>query len=178
MPDTIRTLVELNQMFADNTFGICSPQDVRDLILSMMVHGEIGSGAKSAITLGTGFQALDFTVAGTIARGLTVDTTNKWIADIPVTLKADVQLEVLFKGTNGVSYEFGVFKDSGSGFQQVARLDSPPIRILNAQMVGTLIISAGIQLAAGDKLQAGVRANGESFELLRGNLKVRRIGVE
>lgn len=177
MPDTIRTLSELNTQFADNTNAEISPQDIRDLMVSLMVHGEIGSGAKAAITLGTGFQAMDFTVAGTVSRGLTVDTTNKWIADIPVSLKADVQLEVLFKGANNTTFDFAVFKNPDSSPNQIARLDSS-LRIFNSAMVGCVVVSAAIQLAAGDKLQAGVRANGASFELLRGALKVKRIGVE
>lgn len=177
MPDTIRTLAQLNQQFADNTQAIISPQDMRDLFVSLMVHGEIGSGAKAAITLGTGYQALDLTVAGTVGRGLTVDTANKRIADVPVDLKADVALEVLFRGANGVTYDFTVFRNPDATPVQVTRLDASA-RITAAADIRCVAVSAAIQLTAGDKLQAAVRANGASFELLRANLKVRRIGIE
>lgn len=176
MPDTIRTLAELNQQFADNTSEAISPQDVRDLMVSLMVHGEIGSLAKSAITLGTGFQALDFDASGAIERGVTVDTVNKWLV-VPVAGKYEVVFEVSFNGTNNTTYDFGVFKDSGAGFAAVQRLDDSE-RLVNAAMIGGVKISASVQLAAGDKLQAGVRANGASFTLRRGLLRVRRIGVE
>lgn len=177
MPDTIRTLAELNSQFADNTTASIAPQDIRDLMVSLMVHGEIGSGAKSAITLGTGFQPLDFTVAGTVGRGLTVDIDNKWIADVPVDLKAEVTLEVQFTGANNQTYDFAVFKNPDGTPEQVTRLDLSE-RIVSASQRGACNVSAAIQLAAGDKLQAGVRCNGQTFTLLRGLLRVRRIGVE
>lgn len=177
MPDTIRTLAELNQQFGDNTQGVISPQDLRDLMVSMMVYGEIGSGTKAAITLGTGFQALDFSVAGTVGRGLAVDTANKWISDVPVDMKAEVVLEVQFLGANGVNYDFAVFRNPDATPEQLGRLDITE-RIINAAQRGAVNVAASIQLNAGDKLQAGVRSNGASFTLLRGRLFVRRIGVE
>lgn len=177
MPDTIRTLAQLNTLFADLGPVPVNTQDIRDLIISSMVHGEIGSLAKAAIVLGTGFQALDFNQAGAVGRGLTIDEANKWIADIPVPMKAEVTLEVSFNGANNQTYDFSVFKDSGSGFAPIARLDDSE-RIINLSMIGGCRVSAAIQLAAGDKLQAGVRCNGQTFTLRRGLLRVRRIGVE
>ena len=47
MPDTIRTLAELNALFADNTTGAVSEQDFRDAIISGLVHTEIGRGSLS-----------------------------------------------------------------------------------------------------------------------------------
>lgn len=177
MADTIRSLAELNQQFADNTEGVIAPQDIRDLMVSLMVHGEIGSLVKSAITLGNGFQAMDFNQAGAVGRGLTIDMANKWIAGVPVDMKAEVTLEVLFTGANGVTYEFGVFRNPDGTPEQIARLDAAE-RIINAAQRGKVNVSAALQLNAGDKLQAGVRANGSSFTLLRGLLRVRRIGIE
>jgi hypothetical protein len=177
MPDTIRSLIELNAQFADSTTPTISPQDIRDLMVSMMVYGEIGSGAKAAITLPAGFTPLDFTLAGVVGRGLTVDTVNKWISGVPVTMKAEVSLEVQFTGANGVNYEFAVFKNPDGAPEQISRLDITE-RIINAAQRGAVNVSASIQLAGGDKLQAGVRANGATFTLLRGLLRVKRIGVE
>lgn len=177
MPDTIRTLADLNTLLADNTSEAISPQDIRDLMVSMMVHGEIGSGTKAAITLGTGFQALDFNVAGVVGRGLTIDTVNKVISQIPVAMKTEVTLEVQFTGTSGQTYDFAVFKNPATSPVQIARLDISE-RIFNAAQRGAVNVSSSVQLAAGDVLQAGVRCNGQSFTLLRGGLRVRRIGVE
>lgn len=178
MADTIRTLADLSQnVFPDNVDGLISPQSIRDLVVSMMVHGEIGSLAKSQIVLGTGFQALDFNQAGAVSRGLTLDTANKWIGNIPVAMSAEVTLEVTFQGSNNTTFDFGVFRDSGAGFAAVSRLQDSE-RLFNAAMVGGVRISSALDLQAGDKLQAGVRANGANFTLLRGVLRVRRIGVE
>lgn len=177
MPDTIRTLSELNTQFADNTQAEIAPQDIRDLMVSLMVYGEIGSGAKAAITLGTGYQALDFTLAGVVGRGLTIDTTNKWISAVPVDLKAKVRLEVSFQGANNTTFDFAVFRNPDGTPEQLLRVTDSD-RIVSAQMMGGICVEAAIQLNAGDKLQAGVRANGASFTLLRGRLYVERIGVE
>lgn len=176
MPDTIRTLAELNTLFADLGDVPVSTQDIRDLMVSLMVHGELGSLAKAPITLGTGFQALDFNQSGAIERGITVDTVNKWMT-IPVAGKYEIVLEASFNGANNVTYDFGVFRDSGSGFAAIARLDDSD-RIVSAAMIGGVKVSCSMALTAGDKLQAGVRANGASFTLRRGLLRVRRIGVE
>lgn len=176
MPDTIRTLAELNQQFADLGEVPVNTQDIRDLMVSLMVHGELGSLAKAAITLGTGFQALDFNQSGAIERGITVDTTNKWVT-IPVSGKYELTFEVSFNGANNQTYDFGVFKDSGAGFAAIVRMDDSE-RIVNAAMIGGVKASCSMQLEANDKLQAGVRCNGQTFTLRRGLLRVRRIGVE
>jgi hypothetical protein len=179
MADTIRTLAQLNTQFADNTVGICSPQDIRDLMVSLMVHGEIGSLAKSAITLAAGFQPLDFNQAGAVGRGLTIDTANKWIDGISVNMKAEITLEVSFQGANNTTFEFAVFRNPDGTPEQITRLTDNE-RIFSAAMVGGIKISSALQLNAGDKLQAGVRpvAGTPSFTLLRGLLRVRRIAIE
>ena len=177
MPDTIRTLAELNQQFADNTAGVIAPQDIRDLFASLMVHGEIGSGAKSAVTLATGYQPLDFNVPGVVGRGLNVDIANKWINGVPVSMKAEVTLEVLFQGANNTTFDFAVFRNPAGAAEQLQRL-SGSIRIFNASMVGHLVMSSSIQLEPGDTLRAGVRGGAVSFTLLRGALRVRRIAIE
>lgn len=175
MADTIRSLADLNQRFADSGAEDISAQDMRDMFVSLMVHGEIGSGAKGAITLAAGYQAMDFDFAGAISRGLTIDTANKRIADVPVNLGAEVTLEVLFNGAANTTYDFAVIKNGSP----VARL-SGSCRIVNAAQIGLIVMSAAIDLAAGDVLQAAVRpATGTpTFTLLRGVLRCRRIGIE
>lgn len=177
MADTIRSIQELNALLADNDNQGISPQDIRDMMVSMMVHGEIGSMAKPAITLGTGFQPLDLDGAGAIGRGLTIDTVNKWISGIPVDMKALINLEVMFKGSNGATYDFAVFLNPATNPVQIERLSCSQ-RILSTQHIATFSMSASLQLAAGDVIQAGVRGSGFSFELLRCGLRVQRIGVE
>lgn len=177
MADTIRSLTELNSLLADNTSGAISAQDIRDLMVSQMVHVEIGSGAKAAITLGTGFEALDFTVAGVIGRGLSVDTTNKWIIDVPVDMKAEVSCEIVFRGVQNNDYEFAVFKDPAGTPDRQTRLDRT-LRVVSNTQIVSHSWATSLQLNAGDTLQMGVRADGLSFEMLFGLLRIRRIGVE
>lgn len=178
MPDTIRTLAALNQQFADNTEGVISPQDIRDLMVSQMVYGEIGSGAKGAITLSAGFNKLDLTVAGTVGRGLNIDTVNKQISGVPCEMKAEVSLEVNFNGANNTTFTFAVFRTpSGGAAEQLLRLTDTD-RIVAASQQAGVNISSSIQLNAGDTLHASVSAGAVSFTLLRGRLYVKRIAVE
>lgn len=177
MPDTIRSLSELNALLADNDSGGITPQDLRDMMISQMVYAEIGSGQKGAITLAAGQNVLDLNVAGAINRGLTVDTANKWIADVPVDMKAEVTFEILFQGLNNTTFNFNIIRNPGASPVQIARLDSS-CRIFNAAMIGSVCVSAYVQLTEGDKLQARVQAGAVSFTLLRGGMRVRRIGVE
>lgn len=176
MPDTIKTLAQLNLDAQDNASGGYSLQKLRDLMVSFLVHGEIGSLAKAAITLGTGYQALDFNASGAIERGVTVDTVNKWIV-VPVDGKYEVTLEVSFNGGNNTTYDFTVFKNPDTSPENVVRIEDSE-RLVNAAMIGGVKVSCSLTLVAGDKLQAGVRSNGSAFTLRRGLLRVRRIGIE
>lgn len=174
MADTIKSLADLNTAFSDNVDGIIAPQDIRDLMVSLMVHGEIGSGAKAAITLPTTYQVLDFTVAGVVGRGLTADTVNKRISGVPVDMKAEVTLELSFNGANNTTFDFAVHVN---GVAQARVTDSD--RIVAITMVGGIKASASLQLAAGDVIDVRGKASAAaSFTLLRGLLRVRRIGVE
>jgi hypothetical protein len=175
MPDTIRTLNQLNQQLSDVGEVPVAPQDLRDLFVSLMVHGEIGSGAKAAITLAAGYQAMDFNVAGVISRGLTVDTANKRITGIPVSIGAEVTLEVLFTGAANTTYDFAVTKNGSP----VARL-SGSVRVVTVAQGASINMSSSLDLAPGDILQAAVRpaAGTPTFTLTRGALRVRRIAIE
>ena len=175
MADIIRTLAKLNQQFADNTEGVISPNDIRDLFVSLMVHGEIGSGAKAAVALAAGYQPLDFTVAGAVSRGITVDTINKQLSGVPVNLGAEITLEVLFNGAANTTYDFAVFRNG----VLLPRL-SGSCRIINVAQIGFISMSSAMDLAANDVLHAAVRpaAGTPTFTLLRGALRVRRIAIE
>jgi hypothetical protein len=48
MADTARTLAELQVLLADNTIGAISPQDIRDMLVSLVsIHGEITLNAPA-----------------------------------------------------------------------------------------------------------------------------------
>ena len=178
MADTIRSLSELNSLLGDNTIGGVSEQDIRDLMVSQMVHGEIGSGSKTSVLLGASWQGLDFDVAGVFERGLNADTTNKWIHQIPVDMKAVLSMEVFFKGDVGQDYDFTVFKDPTGTPSNVSRMQRTGFRVLNADQTIHASWSVGVQLNQNDVLQPAVRSNSNNFELLFGLFRVQRIGVE
>lgn len=175
MADTIRSLSELNTMLGDNLNGAITPQHIRDLMVSQMCYGEIGSGSKAGFNIGTGFQVVDCTVAGVVGRGLTADTTNKRISGTPVDMKAEVLVEVAFTGTNGRSYEFAVFRN---GTEQLTRI-TDSVAFLTG-ITARIAIGASIQLQANDFLDLRVRASAaaSNFTLARARLFVKRIGVE
>lgn len=177
MPDTIRTLAQLNAQFADNISGICSPQDVRDLMVSLMVHGEIGSGAKAAINLGTSYTLLDFTLAGIVSRGLNIDTVGKRINGIPVVMKAEVSFEMTFLGAVNTTFDFGVHVNG----TLAARIVNSCRILAGATQIGLCTASSQIQLAAGDTIDLRGKSSAaaaNNFTLTRGLLRVRRIGIE
>lgn len=175
--DTIRSLAELASLIADNAQGAITPQDIRDLMVSQMVHGEIGSGAKSALTLGAGWQALDLDVEGVVGRGLAVDAANRALGSIPVEMKALVSVEVVFRGTQNTNYEFAVWRNPTTTPVQELRL-TRTLRPTAATNIVAHSWATSLQLAAGDAFQLGVRAPGAPFELLFGLLRIQRIGVE
>lgn len=175
MADTIRTLADLDGIFADTGAVSIDPQAVRDLIVSLLVYGEIGSGAKAAITVGTAYQVMDLTLAGVVGRGLNIDTANHRISGIPCDMKCEVTAEVSFTGANNTTFDFGVHVN---GVLAARLADS--CRIVASGQIGAVKFSSAVQLAAGDALDLRVKAGaaGSSFTLARGGLRVRRIGVE
>lgn len=178
MADVIRSLSELNILFADNVNNDISPQDMRDLIVSQMVHGEVGTNGQTSITLGTGYQALDFDTAGTFERGVSIDVAAGRIHSVPVDCKALVSVEVMFRGIVGQDYDFTVFKDPLGTPASLPALTRTGFRVLNAAQTIHVSWSAGVGFLAGEDIQAAVRSNTNDFELLFGLLRFQRIGVE
>lgn len=174
MADTIRTLSELNTILADNGAGKVSAQDIRDTLISLMVHGEIGATDNDEITLGAGWETVNLDTAGVIKRGVTLNTTDHRIEAIPVDLKAEVLVHVTFLGEDGQNYEFAVYRDGG------------PTQVLGAyrklQGAGTRPVSAqwvvAAQLSEDETLELAVKSAGHSFTLKNGLLRVQRIGAE
>jgi len=174
MADTIRTLDELNVLLRDNGQEELSAQDIRDMVVSQMVHGEIGATGNSEITLGGSWQTVDLDTAGVIKRGVTLNTTAHRIEAIPVDLKAVVSVDVLFLGAAGESYEFVVYRDGG------------PAQVIGAARTlhgagATRVAyswSVAAQLSQNETLELAVKSAGNVFTLLNALLRVQRVGVE
>jgi hypothetical protein len=177
MPDTIRTLSELNALLADNNTANISPQDIRDILVSINVYGEIGASGNSPINLASGWQPLDLTVPGNSTRGVVVNTTSKWIEQVPVDMEVDLTFHLIFKGQAGRDYDFTVFKNPDSTPVQMNRMN---ILNIEANETRSLSWSTSINVTQGDKLQAAVRPSADSsnFELLHGVFRLQRKGIE
>jgi len=81
MADTARTKAEILALMADNTVGAISPQDIRDMIVSMSAaNGRISMDTPAATTIttpGTYYKAAGTTVGGGDAADFTEATTNR-----------------------------------------------------------------------------------------------------
>jgi len=175
MADTIRTLAELNTLLADNTSGDITPQDIRDLMVSMMVHAEIGALDNSPITLGSGWETVDLDTAGAAKRGADVDLVNHRITSIPVACKGQVHWEAEFKGAAATLYEFAVYRNGGpTQVIGLYRRAYVPTADHIVHVGGTVTA----YLSQDETLELAVKASGASFELLSAVLRIDRIGVE
>lgn len=177
MVDTIRTLSELNTLLADNTSNNITPQDIRDMMVSQMVHGEIGTLGQATETLGAGWQAVKLGTEGVFSRGVTLDAANYKITGVPCALKAVVTCEVVFRGVAGEDYEFTVYKDPDGTPAQLTALNRT-FRVVNATQTVAHQWSAGISFAEDDEIQLAVRSANNDLKLDFGLLRLQRIGVE
>ena len=170
MPDTIRTIGELDSLLADNVTGDISAQDLRDVLVSMNVHTEIGRGPLST-SIGTAYVQVPMTAAGTFERGFLADVAGDQISQTPVALKAMVNVEVQITALqNGRTVDFAVFV---SGVEMLNTLRTFDIE-------GHYSWGLGLQLAQNDTIDLRVKASAANtsidvdFVLLR----AARIGIE
>ena len=173
MVDTIRTIGELNTLLADNATGDISAQDLRDVLVSQLVHTEIGRGALTT-NIGTSYVKIPMTVAGTFERGFTANVATDQIDSTPVALKALITVEVQLGALDaGRTVDFAVF---------VNGVEAPKLtRTFTADYAPQhLSWSVGVQLAQNDTIDLRVKADqaatGITVEFVV--LRAQRIGVE
>lgn len=170
MVDTIRTIGELNALLADNTTGNISAQDLRDVLVSMNVHAEIGAANLSEV-VGTVFAKVPLNVAGAFERGFVADTVGNRISSTPVALKALVDVEMQITALQaGRTIDLAVFV-AGS---EVMRSRRP------FDAVGHYTWGLGVQLVQGDDVDLRVRADqaATSVDVAFALLRARRVGIE
>lgn len=179
MPDTIRTLAELNGIFADNDTGDASTQDIRDLLQSMLVHAVIGTiNNATPITVTTTPQAVE--MANELhARHLTVDLGNNRITT-PAELTSaryDLGWELNVQGQPGGDgvYIAAIF-NGASKIQATERKFS----IVNGEWKQIYFRIPGVSIAGGDNLSLGIERETGSGDILIENaqLSVQRLGIE
>ena len=151
MADTIRTIQELNQQFADNTTGDIAAQDIRDLMASMMIHSEILRDTPLTATVGTDWTVMPATKEGVFERGFVANVPENRIEQTPVRLKALMYVEVYLSSlTAGRSLEVGVFLNGTTQVSQMTRNLSQP---------GHYNWSGGVQLQQNDFMDLRGRAD-------------------
>lgn len=115
MADTIRTRSSILTLFADNTAGDISPQDLRDFVVSAHgVYGAIYGGSTTAFAInsstGSATRITNSTNSGPSAGTTLAPSTGK------ITVGTDGVYQThftgSFRGSTGEEYTFEVFKNS------------------------------------------------------------------
>jgi len=177
MADTIRDLTALLALLADNTSGDISPQDMRDVLVSLHgVYGEIyvADGSTAQSSLGTTPTKMTGFAANGESSGTTPDHTNDQIT-VGTAGKYLVDFDVSFSGTGGATMKFHLRVNDGE--QAKAAL----VRKLG---VGGDVGNAGfaciMSLSANDVLTVYVETDNaggtDSITPEDAHLRVRRIG--
>jgi hypothetical protein len=177
MADIIRTIQDLNILLRDNVANEISPQDIRDLMVSQMVHGQIGSTGAASIDLTAGWNTIVLDSATLAKRGVTLDVVNYRIADIPVDMKVMLFYEVHFKGTADQEYQFTVWKNGGTSPAQVAAMNRKTY-IFNVDQIACVSAFTAISLNQDDTIELAVNGGTAGFEVDFASLRLQRIGVE
>lgn len=106
MADTVRTLAALKTLLADNTTGLISPQDLRDLLVSLIPgHGSIYISAPAATTIaqaGTFVKAAGTTTAAHLdtAFDMPADNRLRYVGATAVHATVSVTLSFTCAGNN------------------------------------------------------------------------------
>ncbi len=170
MPDTIRTIGELNALLSDNVSGDISAQDLRDVLVSMNVHTEIGRGSLST-SLGMAYVKVPMTIVGAFERGFVADVASDAITATPVNMKALVSVEVQIDDIQvNRNATFSVFINGAE--------ETRSTRSFNA--AGHYSWGLGVQLAQNDTIDLRAHANGAStsIDIDMALLRAQRIGIE
>lgn len=170
---TIRTKAELDALFADNTSGNISPQDLRDFLdTTMGGYGSIscheGSTAQ-VLAAGVAEQLTEFTANG-ISNGTTPDYTGNDIT-IDYTGIYDIQFNVSFEGISTAVQDFLLYVDGAH-----PALAPHSKRKTANNDVGFCAFTGQLSLTAGEVLSIWIDSDTSgSIVLVESHFLVRRI---
>ena len=169
---TKRTKAALDILFADNSAGAISPEDLRDFLDSIMgVYGSIVIEAGSTgqtIASGVAEQLTEWTADG-ISNGVTPA-----FATDQITINHDGDYEIFFQisfqGINGVVFKYTLYKNGSALPPSCQR------KTANTD-VGSESFLCQIALVATDVLSIWVEGDGSgTFTAVETQFAVRRIG--
>jgi len=111
---TIRTRAQLDTILADNIIGAISPADIRDVLDSTDLIGEIKTvdGSTAQASLSTTPVKLTCFAANGVNKGVTPDHTNdKLTIDAGGDGDYEVAIQLSFSGSNSTGFTFKVRKN-------------------------------------------------------------------
>ena len=174
MADTVRTRASILALFADNTTGDISPQDLRDFVLSTMgVAAQIYQSAGSAgMSVGTSFLQIAFGYNGPDENAIADQANDR----IQIGASGDGVYLVLgsfsFDGSASTKFTIQASKNGTENASICCEADvNATPDLVSASFTGLMT------LAAGDYVTAEVKADGaaKTFTLREGSLTVVRI---
>lgn len=182
MPDTPTSRADILVLFADNSIGAISEQDLRDFVVSVLggyASIKIIAGVTAQTTTATPAKMTGFnTTEGSNgpASGLTADKANNEItADVAGTYR--VEASVCFSGTVSKTFLVAFYVDTGGGY---ADAGAPRInrKLGTGGDIGASQMHADLSLSASDKVALYVWSSdgGTSFTPVEANLSAKRIG--
>ena len=171
---TIRTNAALQTLFADNTTGAISPQDLRDFLDSIMgVYGGvlITSGVTGQVLVAATPEQLTEWTADGESNGATPAFASNQITIDNAGVYA-VFFQISFEGITGSTFDFSVYKN-GSPLSPVIDCER---KTANTD-VGSASMTAHLTLAAADVLTIEVESSGNgTMVALDAHFLVNRIG--
>lgn len=169
MPDTERNLTALLALYADNTTGDISPQDLRDGIVSILGgYGglKITSAQAMSGTIGTGY-----IVANIWNDTLPVDANSTVVPDaanddIDVAVAADYEVHVCIRCSSGSASEAFTFAVFVNGVET----DVKGVWVTDSGGNGPMLSFSGIiSVSAADAVDVRVKATGASKSITANN---------
>lgn len=150
MVDTIRTSAQILNLFADNTSGDISPQDLRDFVVSTGVFGAIfvSDGAASQSVSSTPAKLTAFDTNSALASGVTEDQANdKLVIGTNGAGTYVVFAPISFSGTANKIATFEIYNSGvATGFKTTRTISS-------GGSVGSTVAFGLLSLDDGDEVE-------------------------
>ena len=155
---------------ADNATEDITPQNLRDMLHSYHIFGEIGmiNNTTAMTNLPAGWNAVPLDQAGP-AQGVTVDAINHLLG-VDVDGQYRVEYMMSYSGTTAQKFRFCILKNDA----EVGRTERQDTTTAN-QEIRNVSGSGTLNLTSTDEIKLGVRSSGNDFTLRFGGLRIERL---